>query len=134
MCLLEKVFGLNHIVMQSQVVHLKKRCLNLHLWQAKLVDLLDHLLDLCLRVFHEVDGLELGSSLVATFLLNSLLDLLISLVVLVVTILEFDQSNSCLEHIQIELLKHLCGLVNQEQKLVLVVNSLEIVDAARAGG
>ena len=134
MCLLEKVFGLDHIVVESQVVHLEKCCLDLHLWQAKLVDLLYHLLDLCLRVVHEVDGLELGSGLVTTFLLNSLSDLLISLVVLVVTVLELDQSDSCLEYIQIELLKHLCGLVNQEEKLVLVVDSLKIVNAARAGG
>ena len=86
------------------MVDLKQSCLHSHLWLADALHKLHDLLDHCSRVFHKVDVLEHVSGCVS-LLLNSLSDLGVGGVVLVVDVGQLDKRDSSLENFEIELIE-----------------------------
>ena len=102
-----------------------------------LLHLLDDVLNLCDRVLEEVDALDALGDLLGNAtdtLLNSLLDLRVGAVVLVVEVSELDQGDPGAEDVKVELVEELHRVVDQEEQLVLIVDSLQIVNAARVCG
>lgn len=127
--LLDQVLSLNHLVVKSQVVDLEKGCLDAHLRLTDALDKLDDLFNLDHGVLNGIDTTEALCNVTATFSLHSLLDLGVDRVILVVNVLELDEGNTAAEGLQIELVDEYHGLINQEKELVLVIDTLEVVNA-----
>ena len=115
------------------MIDLEESSLDLHLWLSKLLHQLNNAVDFSLRISEEVDFFELGSSVWA-FLLDSLSDFGGSHITFVVAILKFDQGNSGSEYVEVKCFEKLRSLINQEKKLVLVIDPVKVVDAAGARG
>ena len=69
-------------------------------------------------------GVTAGKVITTGSLLNSLLYLCVRAVVLIVKISELDQRNPGTEDIQVKLVEEFHRVVNQEQQLVLIVDTL----------
>ena len=91
MSLLEKIACNQDLVVEGQVEDLQEGSLDSHLWLSVLLYKQANLLDLSIRVLHEVDCLELGCGSFTVLGFQSLLDFLVDGIVLVVQVSQLDE-------------------------------------------